>query len=545
MSEPHRRARRGALLSAVGGGLLLAAATPPAWVPGAEFLVVPGLMMWFSLATTAVRPYRDSYLLGCVHMAFFSWSLQHLMWAAYLLVVVLGGLYFVLGTAMVRAVPKRCAAVAFAVAVAASFWLRAVMPEIYYPHGQPCHCLWQWPALLGAVSLGGEVFANALLAALAAALLGIWRSWRSGVPRWGAAVTTLAAVGALVTAATVGGWWVHAAHAPALPERLSIAAVEPGIHPSDPYEGLPRAEQWPRFRELFAERLLQPTRELLASNPALDLVLWPESSVPEDLASEDVEAGRARVLPHWLPASTTRLLAGGNLRRDGRVTPAAWLVALPDGRVLGHQEKRLLVPGGEFVPMLAWLPAALGRIMHDVFEQALGGSAPDCVPGRQLPPLRTAGGVPFGVLLCYDNAFPGPGEEQVAAGARCLCALSNEAWFRGGDELVQLAAMTVCRALELATPVVRCTTDGWSLAVDAEGRLLAWLPMAPTPTPAARILRVELPLGAGRVPPLAWLRAAAGPAAALLLALTLLHAAFRWARLRVARTARPTAGGTD
>jgi apolipoprotein N-acyltransferase len=178
-----------------------------------------------------------------------------------------------------------------------------------------------------------------------------------------------------------------------------------------------------------------------------------------------------------------------------------------------------------------WLPAAAGEWLLGVFAGALG-SLPQCEPGRELPPLRTAGGVPFGALLCYDNAFPGPAAAQVAQGARLLCVLSNESWYEGGAELPQLVAMSVLRALENGTPLVRCTQDGWSAVVGRDGRVLAELPLAPAPQPAARTLRASVPLGPGAPPPLAGLRAATGPLAAF--GLVALLVAGRRRRLPVA-----------
>jgi apolipoprotein N-acyltransferase len=318
--------------------------------------------------------------------------------------------------------------------------------------------------------------------------------------------------------------------------REAIAAIEPGFHPVRELWAVPREQVADRMAELFRQRLLEPSRAELLREPATDLVLWPESSVPRDVPLADIEAGRARLVANMLPATSCRLLLGGGVSSGRRSTPAALLLSLPDGRVLAHQEKRLLVPGGEFPPFLAWLPAGFGSWVVGVFEQALG-ALPNATPGRELPPLRTAAGVPFGMLMCYDNAFLGPAAAQVGAGARFLCVLSNESWFECGGELEQLLAATVVRCLECATPVVRCTQDGYTAAFGADGIQQSALPPLPSPQPAARILRVELEPGAGRLPPMASLRAAAGPSSAGLGALVLLHGLWRWARLRSARTA--------
>lgn len=531
-------------LALLGGGAL-AVATPPARLPGAEFAVLVGLMVWFAVASGELRrPAWTSYLLGCVHMACFSWSVRHVMFGAYTAIVLLGGLYFVIGTWIVRAAPRRLAVPAFGVGVAVAYWLRAEMPEICYPHGQPCHALWQWPQLLGAVVLGGEPLANALLAVLAAAAVQAWRSWRVGAPRWSmASAWCLGGVGAFALA-SVAGAAVRRAAAPPVVERLRVAAVEPGFHPildcpADSYAAWARS-----FDRFVQERLVQPTRAQLRDGEPIDLVLWPESVLREDLPRDEVLAGRIK-LPLRLPsAAPTRLLLGANVKQsDQHSTPAAVLVDVATGAVLGHQEKRHLVPGGEFPPLLHSLPTAVGAWLREQFAAALR-SLPDATPGVELPPLQTAAGVPFGALLCYDNAFPDVAAAQVAAGARCLCVLSNEAWYRGGAELPQLVAMSVVRALETATPVVRCTQDGWTVAIGGDGRMLAGLPIHAAPQPSARILLVDLPLGSGRLPAMAWWRRVAGVAMAGLAGALLLHGLIRWAKLRAARTASRAVGET-
>ena len=533
------RAPRAALPLAA--GLLLAAATPPAWFPLAEWLVLPGLAAWYLVASDARRPLWHAYLLGCVHMAVFSWSVRHVLWLAYALIVVFGGVYYALAAAGARAVAGALRPFAFAAAVAGSFWLRANMPEMWYPHGQPCHALWQWPVWLHAVAVGGEPLANALLAAVAASAVELARSWRVAVPPWrGAAATFAFAVAGFVAVPALG----HALRVQIVaPGSVSVAAIEPGFHLMHELAGVGEERAPVRYRELLEQRLLAPTVALTRGDAPPELVLWPESSVwGKDLSMRS--GGPVHVLPGQWPATTTQVLLGTNVEGDGGLpTPAAVLVDLPSGRVLAHQEKRCLVPGGEFQPFLGVLPDAVTDALRAWFEAALR-SLPQADPGDELPPLHTRAGVPFGALLCYDNAFPGPAAAQVAMGARWLAVLSNEAWYEGGGELVQLLAMTVVRALETGTPIVRCTQDGWSGVVDGRGRVGAFLPPAPAPQPRSRILRADVELGPGRVPPLATLRAAAGPASAIALGALLALAFARWARLRAARTAARAASAS-
>lgn len=516
----------GAAAAALGGGLALAAAAPPAWWPGAEFAVLLGLAVWYAQASSRVVPGWTGYLLGCVHMACFSWSVRHVLWPAYAAIVLVGGAYYLLGTLVQRRLLATCSptgrgAVAlpiatFAAVVAATAWLRAEMPEICYPHGQVCHSLWQWPWLLAPLRWGGEALANAWLGAVAAGLVELWRSWRTAAaPRR----RPLAIVAGLLAA-----WTLLAAMAPPLApasERaLRVGIVEPGLHPFDDYAATDRASFDRQVRRHWRERYLDPTQALLARADAPELLLWPESSLHGTLVAEDL-TGRSRRLDFGLSLGERRLLLGAQLARTElrspdpeRATPSTPIGVLvgAGGQVDGWHEKQRLVPGGEFLPFVAWLPDAVRDWVHGAFAAALG-SAPDCEPGRWREPLRTPSGVPIGVLTCYDNAFPSPGRRQVAAGAQVLCVLSNEAWYRGGDELDQLVAMTVCRALELRVPLVRCTMDGWSVVVGADGRLLAAAARRPAPQPGPQTLVVDVPVPAAVDPGPAWARAVSGPLA--------------------------------
>lgn len=520
---------------AVAGGLALAAATPPAWWPGAEFAVVLGLCAWYAQASARATPWWAGYLLGCVHMACFSWSVRHVLWPAYVAIVLVGGGYYLLGSVVQRrlavagpACVRRGLALpilTFAAVVAATAWLRAELPEICYPHGQVCHALWQWPWLLAPLRFGGEALGNALLGALAAALVEVWRSWRT-------AERPLRHAGAALAVVLVlwGGLAVAAPPRPPASERLlRVGIVEPGLHPFDDYAAADRAAFERQVRRLWRERFLAPTGELLARPDAPELLLWPESSLYGLIAADEL-VGRSRRFDFGLPLGERRLLLGASLERGDRdaAGPARRLPSTPigvlvgdAGQVEGWHEKQRLVPGGEFLPFVAWLPTAVRDWVHDAFAAALG-SAPDCVPGRWRAPLRLPSGVPIGVLTCYDNAFPTPGQRQVSAGAQVLCVLSNEAWYRGGAELDQLVAMTVCRALELRIPLVRSTMDGWSVVVGADGRLLAAAPRRPAPQPGPQTLVADVPLPAQVDAGPVWARQMAGPLAVAWAVLVLL-----------------------
>lgn len=494
----------------------LTAGAPPAWFPFAPLLTLVGWAACYRLCIGG-HARRWVYLAGAAHLCALSWSLRHVLgWAPFAIGAVGGG-YFVLAGIWTRALRGRLAGpLAFGIAVAAVHWLRAAMPEISYPHGQPVHSFHELPALLGPVTWGGEVLANLLVAGLAAGLSAPARSWRT--------------VGALLL-----GWVLLAlvpcprAAAPTGPGDLRVLIVQPGLDPGF---------QHGSFLEAVRTALVEPTLRLAgpAAPAPPDLVVWPESSYPGGL---DLGGGpRLATLPGFAGvrlAPRTRLLAGTLVADQARPVPVAVLVDARGG-YQGHHEKQRLVPAGEAVPFAALLPLAARRWLASAVADSMG-TLPENAAGRPRPPLRTADGVPFAALLCFDNAFPAVAARAVADGARLLVVVSNEAWYHRGGELAQMVAMTRCRALETGTPVVRGTVDGATVVVGAAGELLAELPYGPGPD-GPRHLALAVPLGPGRLPPLAWAHRALAWAVLLSGLVVLWQAARSWARLLWARPAR-------
>ncbi len=84
------------------------------------------------------------------------------------------------------------------------------------------------------------------------------------------------------------------------------------------------------------------------------------------------------------------------------------------------------------------------------------------------PPIE-AGGVRFGVAICYEDMFGEEVIEQLPA-AQALVNVSNDAWFGRSLAEEQHLQGSQARALETGRWMVRATNTGVTAAIDERGR---------------------------------------------------------------------------
>jgi apolipoprotein N-acyltransferase len=75
------------------------------------------------------------------------------------------------------------------------------------------------------------------------------------------------------------------------------------------------------------------------------------------------------------------------------------------------------------------------------------------------------------VLICFEDIFPQEAREHAGPDIDFLINLTNDGWFGNGPEQLQQAAGAVFRAVENGMPLLRCTNNGLTCWVDAQGRL--------------------------------------------------------------------------
>ena len=222
---------------------------------------------------------------------------------------------------------------------------------------------------------------------------------------------------------------------------------------------IPQDVKWsPEFREKTVDTYERLTRE--ASKGGVDLIVWPESAVPFFFQDEPLQSERIRSLAREMNAF---LLFGSPAHelRNGKSTflNSAFMLS-PHGETVGRADKLHLVPLGEYVP--------LGSVLTFVNKLVVGIG--DFSPGERAVTLDT-GSTKLGVQVCYEVIFPELARQYVHAGARVLVAITNDAWFGRSSAPYQHLAISIFRAIETRTPLIRAANTGVTAIIDQNGHI--------------------------------------------------------------------------
>ena len=446
---------RWALPTALGGGLALAAAFPPAGVwPRA--VVGPALLT----VALAGRTLRGSFLVGLVFgVPFFflmlSWVLN-VAWYAWaglaggsaVIVAVLA-----VGQRLLLRLPGWPVAVA-------GWWVATEALRDRWPWGG-----FPWGRLAmsqaSAPSAGWAAVGGAPLLTFLVALTGGTLAWFILAAISQDRSARRLAIAALAVAATAG----IAAAGKALP--VDPAAGRPAAVVAAVQGDVPHARNLPQLLNdsVVTQNHAQATAKLAAQvkagqRPAPDLVIWPENSTDLDPFSYPAiyqEVSGA------VKAIGRPILVGEVLNNPQRNVGQLWL---PGRGPTTIYAKRQLVPFGEVIP-------DRGLLSHITSLPAL--QPINFTPGHTAVVFHT-GKIRLGDVICYEVGFDGLVRSEVAAGANLLTVQTNDADFevdgQTGESLQQLA-MARLRAIESDRTVIVASTTGVSAIIAPDGRLIA------------------------------------------------------------------------
>ncbi|MEO8504881.1 MAG: apolipoprotein N-acyltransferase [Acidobacteriota bacterium] len=272
-----------------------------------------------------------------------------------------------------------------------------------------------------------------------------------------------AVIGVLVPAIllAVGGRWARGPEAVHEVGGLPVRVIQPN---------LPILVEWnPAAVQANYQTLLRLSRAACDEPGAL--LLWPESAAwPYSLQRDaelrsDVEGLLSQGCPVLLNSEFDLALppvAGKS--RDPEIYNSAFLVGKSGIEQAPRQDKRHLVPFGEYVPWRRTL----------TFLNKLARNAGEFTAGDHVT-LLPVGNERLGLSLCYEVVFPSEVAETVRAGATVLATVTNDGWYGDTSAPWQHFRAAQFRAAENRRPLLRAALTGVSGIIGADGRVLAEL----------------------------------------------------------------------
>jgi len=206
---------------------------------------------------------------------------------------------------------------------------------------------------------------------------------------------------------------------------------------------------WKIYSELSEENVTDET----------DVVVWPETAVPVNLAKSVVYKERFGDLSEKL---NIPIYMGVNLRAEEKLLNSAVLV---DGKEISEPcAKRMLVPFGEKIPyrnLFANVLPVLERFNLTVSEYTAD-------EGVQV--MQTEFGK-VGSIICFDSVFPKYSREIAQNQGEVFFIITNDAWLKDSSAAYQHLAHSVFRSVENSKDTVRCANVGVSAFIDSRGRI--------------------------------------------------------------------------
>ncbi|MCX7008456.1 MAG: apolipoprotein N-acyltransferase [Kiritimatiellaeota bacterium] len=443
-------------LCAVTAGLLLSAAFPPVdWGALAFVAFVPLLLV--VRGEGAGSAFRLGWFAGAAQWLVSVFWLHHVSWFAWVgmafYCALYTGLFGMIAAALWRACGVSRLALFFLPSMLATTWgglewIRGTFATgfAWLPLAASQH---ENLPLLQLAGWGGSYLVSAVVMWINVALAVTIREYVSARAerRRPANTTALAAFLLLALAWAHGIREMHALQ-PTGP-ILKAALIQPAI---------PQMDKWtPEMVETIYERLRTLTRKALASEKP-DLVIWPETAVPDDIRtstnSYDVVLGLVtNGAPILLGSTDTEY-------RDAakpRYFNSTFLFST-NGVIAGTYDKQHLVAFGEYIPpMLGWLTPIEDSFTSGTNSRVFKLNCP--VTG-------------FSTMICFEDTVADVARGFVLAGAHLLVNMSNDAWFDPSSCSRQHMLHSVLRAVENRVPVLRSCNTGVSCCINRFGRVI-------------------------------------------------------------------------
>jgi apolipoprotein N-acyltransferase len=459
VNEPKMRRRAITFAAALSGGLLTASFAPLESAEAAWISLVP-LLVAIRVAESPRAAFRLGFLTGSIFWLTSIWWLSRVTYIGWITLSLYCALYLGAYAAAAHVWLSRFghnragANIGFmffsACAWAGLEWVRSTFATGFAWNGLGVS-QYRNIALLQSAAWGGVYAVSALIVWVNSGIAVTVMRYIQRSGRWGRRPHIEVMIAFLVLALAFYGGARRARGLKDGPHSLRVGIVQPAI---------PQDDKWDEDTvDLIYERLDRLTRAAIRSGP-LDLVIWPETALPDDVRYSQ----ESYDLVYSLCALGTPILVGSmdsKWPEDGRPLyfNSAFLFDT-EGRIVDVYEKQHLVLFGEYVPFQRALPFL--RAMTPIHESFTAGT--NAVVFRLGQPPAT-----FSVLICFEDTVARLAARAVRAGARLLVNQTNDAWFDPSSASQQHMAQCVMRVAETGVPAVRAANTGVSCYINRRG----------------------------------------------------------------------------
>ena len=463
LSESAKQRLR--LVGAVVSGILLCMSFPPHGAGFFGWVALAPLIMACS-GISKRRAAGLGWLAGAVFFVGSLYWLRHVTWAGYLALAFYCALYFIPfvmlvavrrdGWAGMARVKNLGWMAALAAVWAASEYLRSTLIT-----GFPWNLLgvsqYNQISLIQIADIGGVYMLSALMVFVNAGVAVTAMQYVSGKRHAGYKmhVEFMAAMFLTAIVSSYGLRILLTKEEPAAPIR--VALIQPNI---------PEVGNWELADpELIYERLEKLT-DLAVRTPELDLIIWPETALPDFVryspsSAELVKRFAARGVPLLTGSMDLKWLPGG----DQKFYNSSMLFNTR-GELLKTYSKQHLVLFGEYIPFEEKIS----------FINALTPIESSFTPGEGTVLFNLPGDPnAFSVLICFEDTLPYLARRAALTGASWLVNRTNDSWFDPDCGSEQHVAHAAFRTVETRRPMLRCTNTGVTCVIDAKGRILRTL----------------------------------------------------------------------
>jgi apolipoprotein N-acyltransferase len=258
----------------------------------------------------------------------------------------------------------------------------------------------------------------------------------------------------LTMAAIIGvmGFGIHCLRIHRETKTLNVALVQPNI---------PREEKFTvEFETKIFGQFTQLSRPVLDSGARPDLLVWPESSMPDVVLGDNPSH---RFVMDFAASAKTDLLLGTLDLDPPHAYNAALLVSEAGARTQLYRKVHL-VPFGEYVP---------GRHTIPLLARIVGDQVPaDFAFGKEYTVFKlTNHKATVAPLICFEDTIGDLTRQFVLGGANLLVNVTNDGWFLRSAGSQQHVANAVFRCVETRLPMVRAANTGVTCFINQFGSI--------------------------------------------------------------------------